>query len=372
MKRSYLDWAASAPVHPVAKEAAIDALDVVGNPSSAHREGQAARAWVERAREQVAALVGCETSEVVFTGSGSEANALALLGQGEARKLALGSLEHASLRLAAESASRRGAQVCHLPSTSSGVVDPEAARALVAGGVDFVAIQAVNNETGVMQPVAAIAGVAAEAGAHLHCDAVQAAGKLDLEPVWARCHSLSLSAHKIGGLAGVGALILRQGVELRTLIPGHQERGRRGGTPSVPAIAAFGAAAELALRERELRDARSRELSAELERIIQEACPDARILGAEAERVPGIVSVCFPSRDGQLLLMALDLAGVACSHGAACSTGAIEPSHVPLAMGLSAAEARSTLRFSVGPETSDAELALLRRVLPDALRAAAL
>ncbi len=373
MTRAYLDWAASAPLHPAARHAVDRVLTVgAGNPSSVHREGRAAKAILEEARAAVARLAGVSPSEVLFTSSGSEANAAAILGVARsraatARRLLVGALEHPSVHLAAESARAFGAEPATLPASPSGVIDCE--------GVSFdadvcaVAIQLANNETGALQPVAALAAAAREAGAHLHCDAVQAAGKVDLPDVAARCHSLAISAHKLGGLAGAGALILRRGVELPALLPGHQERGRRGGSHSLAAIAAFGAVAAVAVDEAEQRRAHLADRGLRLEAIVREASSEVWIQAGEVPRVGGIVSATFPGVDGETLLVALDLAGVATAHGAACSTGAMEPSHVLLAMGLSPALARSTLRFSVGVDTTDDELALLAEVLPKAVRA---
>lgn len=370
--RAYLDWAASAPLHPAARAAALEAMDVVGNPSSVHGHGRRARAILELARERVAALAGCSPREVVFTASGTEANALGVIGGHRARggRLAIAAIEHPSVALAARSLP--DAEVIALPCNARGETDPERAEALLEGGAGLVAVQVANNETGVLQPVRELAALAAQAGAHLHLDAVQAAGKIPLEELTARCHTLSLSAHKLGGLPGAGALIVRQGNEPAALLPGHQEKGLRGGTHALVAIAAFGAAAEHVHLARETRRDRLETATRALERILLEADPEAVIHGREAERVPGIVNVRFPGVDGETLLVALDLAGVSCSHGAACSTGAMEPSPVLRAMGLGAAEARSAIRFSVGESTSDEELAHLASALGPALRAARL
>lgn len=367
--RAYLDWAASAPVHPAARAAALEAIETLGNPSSAHAEGRRARNLVEEAREKVASLVGCSPREVIFTASGTEANALAVIGghRQSGGRLALTAIEHPSVELAAQSS---GAELIRLPCTPEGLVDLEAAEALLEGGAGLVAAQVANNETGVIQPFRELAALAAGCGAHLHLDAVQAAGKIDLEPALDRAHSLSLSSHKLGGLSGAGALIVRRGSEPRVLVPGHQEGGLRGGTPALVAIAAFGAVAELARAELDQRQAQLQANTAALEEIILSIAPDALIHGREAPRVPGIVNVRFPGVDGETLLVGLDLAGVSASHGAACSTGAMEPSPVLRAMGLSPQEARASIRFSVGPSTSEAELDHLAAALGPALAAA--
>ncbi len=309
---------------------------------------------------------------MIFTGSATEANAAVVLGLGRpGARLVVSAVEHPSVLQAAATAERRGALVVRAAASPAGLVTAAAVREALAGEpAALVALQLANNETGVVQPVAEVAAAARESGAHVHSDAVQAAGKLPLADTWTRVDSLALSAHKLGGLPGVGALVLRRGVELPALVPGHQERGFRGGTPALPSIAAFGAVAELAAREREARAAALAGLSAALERLIREAAQDAVIQGGDAPRVPGIVNVRFPGVDGETLLVGLDLAGVACSHGAACSTGAMEPSHVLLAMGLTPEQARSTVRFSLGPETTLAELEMVARALPEALRPA--
>lgn len=366
--RAYLDWAASAPLHPRAKEAAVEAMERLGNPSSAHAEGRRARDLVEEARERVAAFVGCSPREIVFTASGTEANALGVIGAHRVRggRLAVSAIEHPSVALAARSLP--GAEIVSLPCDGEGAIDLGRAEALLAEGAGLLAVQVANNETGVVQPVRELAALAAGAGAHLHLDAVQAAGKLELGELVDRCHTLSISAHKLGGLAGAGALVVRPGSEPAAVLPGHQEGGLRGGTQAVVAIAAFGAVAEHIRGEFEARRRRIEAAGRALEEIVREAAPDAVIHGGRAERVPGILNVRFPGVDGETLLVALDLGGVACSHGAACSTGAMEPSPVLRAMGLSASEARSAVRLSVGESTSDAELEHFRAALGPALR----
>lgn len=370
MNRAYLDWAASAPIHPAARAAAIHALETLGNPSSAHAEGRAARHLLEEAREKVAALVGCSPREVIFTASGTEANALAVIGGHRASggRVAISSIEHPSVALAARSLPH--AELVHLPCTREGTVDLERAATILEAGAGLVAAQVANNETGVLQPYREISALGAACGARIHLDAVQAAGKMDLEPVFDRAHTLSLSAHKLGGLAGAGALVFHRGSEPSVLVPGHQEGGLRGGTQALVAIAAFGAVAECARAELEERRVRLAANTAALEEIVRATAPDAVIHGEGAKRVPGIVNVRFPGVDGETLLVSLDLAGVSASHGAACSTGAMEPSPVLRAMGLTPEEARASIRFSVGPTTTEAELDLLAEVLGPALAAA--
>jgi cysteine desulfurase len=362
--RAYLDWAAGAPLHPAARAALLEAVAAPpGNPASVHAEGRAARARLEAARARVARLCEASGREVVFTGSGTEANALAIRGR-EGPVLAA-AVEHPSVLLAG----RRDRRLVELPCDAAGRLRLDALEAALPGA-GLLCVQAANNETGVIQPVAEAAALARSAGVPVHVDAVQAAGKLDLAPLWDRCDSLSVSAHKLGGTPGAAALFLRRAVELSPVIPGHQEKGRRGGTPGLLAIAAFGAVAEAVLAEREARAERLAAASGRLEALLAGADPAVVIHGAGAPRVPGIVSAAFPGADGETLLVALDLAGVAASHGAACASGALEPSHVLRAMGVPPELARATVRFSLGPETTEAELALLAAALPGALAAA--
>jgi len=364
-ERLYLDWAAGAPLHPAARAAATDALAAdVGNPSSTHGEGRDARSRLELARRRVAGLAGAHPRDVVFTGSGSEANAAALFG---ASAVFVQATAHPSLRLAAE----RVPHAVVLPVDGAGLLRvDELTRALQAPrppGRAVVALGWVNHETGAVEAPAPVAALARSHGAELHVDAVQAAGRLALSEAFEVAASVSLSAHKLGGLPGAGALLVHGGPEA-ALLPGHQERGRRGGTPDLVALAAFGAAA--AAVELGARSAALGAAEAALLRVVRSIDPTAILHAAGAPRAPGIASLAFPGADGELLLVALDLAGIAASHGAACSSGVHEPSAVLRALGLPAPLVASSIRLSLGPTTTEEALARLEAALPGALAAA--
>jgi len=341
---SYLDYNASTPLLPEAAAAMNESLALYGNPSSVHAAGRAARAVIEDAREAVARLVNAPPAQVIFTSGATEANALAL---GGARVLA-SAVEHPSVLAWSEAT---------IPVHPSGVADLTAlrdARATVSG---IVAVMFANNETGVLQPVREAADLAHESGLRLHCDAVQGAGKRALDFTALGCDSMSLSAHKMGGPKGVGALIVREGLELPGMIRGGgQERRRRAGTENLAGIAGFGAAAKAADRLiaaqtgiGALRDG--------LEARITQAVPAARIVSREAERLANTSCILLPGGSAETQLMRLDLAGVAVSAGAACSSGKIAPSHVLTAMGAAAADAKCAIRVSLGWDTTEADIA---------------
>lgn len=357
---AYLDCNATMPLRPAAAEAVVQALAVVGNPSSVHAFGRRARALVEDAREAVAALAGARPADVVFTSGGTEALALALRGlAGDGPRL-VSAVEHACVLAEAGDGPR-------LPVDTDGVVDLAALERLLAEARPaVVAVQAANNETGVLQPLAEVHRLTRAAGVPLVVDAVQAAGKVDLTALPGE--ALALSAHKLGGPQGVGALVLPGGRVLPPLIRGGgQERGLRGGTQNTPGIAGFGAAARLAA---ELDGAATRALRDRLEAEIRALAPSAEIFGAAVDRLPNTTCVRLPGIDQQRQLMALDLAGVAVSAGSACSSGKVAPSHVLRAMGRSEAVAREAIRVSLGwASTEDDVAAFLRAWAPMAARA---
>ncbi len=338
----YLDHNATTTVRPAAAEAVAAALSLTGNASSVHGFGRAVRRTVEDAREAVAALVGAAPADVVFTSGGTEANNLALRGSGRERIL-VSTVEHESVLMA-------GAGAALIPVDSDGVVDLDALDSLLAGeGTPaLVSVMLANNETGVVQPVAGIAGVARRFGALVHCDAVQAAGKIPVDMGALGVDMLSLSAHKIGGPAGVGALVVADSVPLSPIVfGGGQERGRRMGTENFSGIAGFGAAAREARKGVDgfaelgrLRDG--------LERRILDISPETRIFGAGAERLPNTSCLTMPGMASETQVMALDLAGVAVSAGSACSSGKVQASHVLAAMNADAAQAASAIRASLG------------------------
>jgi cysteine desulfurase len=344
---AYLDYNATAPVRPAAAAAVAAALEAAGNASSVHAPGRAARRRIEDARERVAALVGAAPANVVFTSGGTEANALALTGS-DATRLLVSAVEH-------DSVLRNAPGATPIPVDRNGVVDLAALDRLLAeprGETCLVSLMLANNETGVIQPVAEAAAIARAHGARMHCDAVQAAGKIAVDIAVLGVDMLTLSAHKIGGPQGVGALVLRDGMTLAPLLKGGgQERGRRAGTENLPGIAGFGAAAAAALadlaagapaRIAALRDGLEAALAAPA------AIQGAVIHGAGAARLPNTSCIGLPGRSAETQVMALDLAGVAVSSGAACSSGKVRASHVLGAMGLSAADAGCAIRVSLG------------------------
>jgi len=355
-QRTYLDWNATTPLRPQARAAMLAALDVAGNPSSVHAEGRAARALVEAAREQVAALAGASPSEVVFTSGGTEANAWVLSADWD--RVIVSEIEHPSVLVPAQA---RGPSSVRLIDTQrEGAVDlGDLARALDHGKADrdLLSVQMANNETGVLQDVGAIASTGRERGAVVHTDAVQALGKVAVDFRALGVDYLSISAHKIGGPKGVGALIVRQGAALPALITGGgQERRRRGGTENVAGIAGFGAAAEAAGRQLE-EFARLRALRDGLEREAKRLVPQAMIVAEQAPRLANTACIALPGHKAETLVIALDLAGVAVSAGAACSSGKVGPSHVLAAMGLEPAIASSAIRVSIGWETTERDVA---------------
>ncbi len=343
--------------------------DLDANPSSMHREGQRARAAIDRARAQVAALAGAAPEQVAFVSGGTEGDHAALIGaalgaEARGRRVAISAIEHHAMHGAASFLERIGFAVSHLPAGAAGTVDPDAPEALAAE-TTVIAVMLANNATGVLQPVEAIAARARVAGRVTVCDAVQAAGKIPIDMTRLGVDVLVISAHKLGGPKGVGAMIVRDGVALEPLFRGSgHERGRRGGTENLPGIVGFGVAAECAARELSGEAERLSALRERLEAGILEVAPGAVIHGARAPRLPNTVNASFPGARSDHLLMALDSRGVAVSAGAACASGAVEPSPVLAAMGVPRDLAIAALRLSMGRTTTAGEL---ERVI-DALR----
>ena len=358
----YLDHNASTPVRPEVAAALARSLDGSGaNPSSMHREGQRVRSALEHAREQVARLVGAAPSELVFVSGGTEGDHLALVGGAWAmrergRRVAISSIEHHAVHGAAEWLRELGFAIEHLPVGPDGMVAPDAVDALPAD-TTLLAVMLANNETGVLQPVAEIVRRAHARGIRVLCDAVQAAGKVPVDAAALDADYLVISAHKIGGVKGIGALVLRREAPLAPLFRGSgHERGRRGGTENVPGIVAFGVAAELAARDLAAESARLRALRTRFETGLRLAAHDVVVHGAPAPRLPNTVNASFPGARSDHLLMALDARGVAVSAGAACASGAVEPSPVLSAMGVPRELAVCALRFSFGRTTQESEL----------------
>jgi cysteine desulfurase len=349
---AYLDWNATGRLRPQAQAAMTAALAVTGNPSSVHAAGRAARHLVEQARGQVAALVGAAARDVVFTSGGTEANMLALSPTlGEA--LLVSAIEHPSVR-----SGGRFAAVEEVPVTAAGVVDLAALERLLAGrSRPLVSLMLANNETGVIQPVAAAAAIVHAAGGLIHVDAVQGPGRIACDFNALGADLMTLSAHKIGGPQGVGALIRRDGIALDSLIKGGgQERGARAGTENVAGIAGFGVAAEVAGRAMAEEAPRMASLRDRLEAGLEATAPDAIIFGTEVARLPNTTLFSVPGMKAETAVIAFDLEGVAVSSGAACSSGKVAPSHVLAAMEVSPEFARGAIRVSLGYSTTEDEI----------------
>ncbi|HVS30332.1 MAG TPA: cysteine desulfurase family protein, partial [Thermoanaerobaculia bacterium] len=356
--RIYLDNNATTPVHPdVLMTLERSMREVYGNASSIHQEGQAARRVIEEARERVARLIGAAPRDLVFTSGGTESNNAAIFGaagEGGRHHIVTTAIEHPSVAEAVSELERRGARVTRIAPSPQGVVAADEIIAAITPETGLVAAMLANNETGVIEPLAAVGEACRERSVHFHCDAVQAIAKIDVDAEALRCDTLAMSAHKMHGPKGIGALYVRRGLAMSPhLLGGAQERRRRAGTESVPLSAAFGAAAEIAL------DTSWRPVAAGLrDRLESEARAmfPVTVNGAGTERVPNTSSITFEGVDGEGLVIALDLSGVAVSTGSACSSGRVEPSRVLLAMGLTAEEAKSTVRFSLSRLTRQAEV----------------
>ena len=370
-ERVYMDHAATTPVRPEVRRRMMEVLEQAwGNPSSLHYAGRAARAVIDEARAQVAGLLHCQPREVIFTSGGTEADNLALKGAAMAhrdrgRHIVTTAVEHHAVLHACAALGREGFDVTYVPVDGEGRVDPERVLAALRPDTILVSVMLVNNEVGTIQPVAEIARGARQRGVLVHTDAVQAAGVLPLDVDALGVDLLSLSAHKIGGPKGAGALYVRAGTALLPLLDGGgQERRLRSGTENTAAIAGFGLAAELAAREQPRRAVRLGSLQRRLEEGILARIPGARIHGAGAPRAPHITNAGLPGITADTVLIQLDLEGIAASSGSACSAGTPEPSHVLQAMGLSEDEAFSAIRLSLGDGTTEADVDRVLDVLP--------
>jgi len=365
MDRIYLDHCATTPLRPEVFAAMEPWLrGVPSNATSAHAFGRDAREAVERAREQVAALVGAHAREVFFTSGGTESNNAAVLGLWEAARadgkthIVVSAIEHHAVLHAAEwLAACRGAALTVVKPGADGRVDSHAITEAITDKTGLVCLMHGNNETGVLQPVEEVGVYCADRGIPLHCDAVQSAGKVKLSGPAASAATIAISAHKMHGPQGVGACRVRRGVNLEPVaLGGSQERGRRAGTENVAGIAGFGAACELAAADREQESARQSQLRNAFEGAVLAVIPGTRINGGDTPRLPHIANIAFEGLEGESLMQALDLEGIAVSTGSACTSGAPEASHVLLAMGQSHAHARAALRFSLGRGTKREQL----------------
>ena len=369
-ERTYFDWNATAPLRAEARAAMLAALDSPGNASSVHGEGRSARQRLETARRQVAALVGAEAREVTFVSGATEANALALQ-PGIADRLFVSALEHPSVLSGGRFAPE---QVEILPVDGNGIVVLDGlARVLEKAERPLVSVMLANNETGVIQPIAAIAAIVHAANGLLHVDAVQAAGRIAIDMRALGADLMSLSSHKLGGPQGAGALIVRAGLSVAPMIRGGgQERGVRAGTENVAAIAGFGAAAEAASARLAVDASRMAALRDRLEAGLRAATPDAVIFAAGVDRLPNTTLVALSGIKAETALIAFDLNGFALSSGSACSSGKVATSHVLAAMGVEPTLARAAIRISLGATTSESEVESLliawKKLVPTLLK----
>ncbi len=369
MREVYADHAATTPVAPEVLEAMRPYLGAehFGNASSVHHRGEAARDAIDNARAQVAAFAGALPEEIVFVASGSEANNLALKGvMGLAvpgrRRVVVSAIEHPSVLEAARHLEANGFELTVVPPHANGLVDPRRVAEALGDDVALVSVQWVNNEVGTIQPVAELAELAHACGARFHCDAVQAAGKLELAT---GADLMSLAGHKFHGPQGAAALIVRRRVRLMPLIHGgHQERSRRAGTENLPAIVGLGAAAERAHTRLATEPVRIALLGERLLDGLLHAIPRVRLNGDRARRAGGVINLCIEGVDGEAVLHELDREGITVSTGSACSAATPGPSHVLLAMGLSAEDAHASVRFSLGESNDDADIDAILRAVP--------
>ena len=371
MHRVYVDNNATSPVLPEVLEAMRPYFsEHFGNASSIHHHGQETRAAVERARESVAKLLGCRPAEVVFTSGGTEADNLAIFGIVKSGDHVITSaVEHHAVLHSCKRLEEMGCEVTDVPVDGRGLLNPDDVRRALRSNTKLITVMMANNETGVLQPVEEIGKVAAEADVYFHTDAVQATGKVPIDVNRIGCDLLSISGHKMHAPQGVGALYVRKGTLLQPLFyGGRHERGRRAGTENVPAVVGLGKASEIGMQGLEngavQRIAKMRD---QIEQGILQAVNLAGVNGEGAPRVPNTTNIFFDYIEGEALVIALDLKGLAVSTGAACSSGAIEPSHVLTAMGLSGERARASLRFSLGKQNTAEDVEFAINLIPEAV-----
>jgi cysteine desulfurase len=371
MRPVYLDYNATTPVAPEVLAAMLPYFrEEFGNANSIHTFGQHARGAVEQARERVAALLGARSSEIAFTSGGTESNNHAILGvvgaaPGDRKHVITSVIEHNAVLDVVRELERRGVSATFLPVNREGLVDPEDVRRAIRPDTVLITLMLANNEIGTLEPIEEIGRIAAEKGIILHSDAVQGVGKVPVDVHKLGVHLLSLSAHKLYGPKGVGALYIRKGTRLEPLMyGGHHERDRRPGTENVAGIVGLGAAAELALARLNQDGERIAAMRDRLEKGLLGRVPHASVNGWGAPRTPNTTNVTFPFVEGEAMVIALDLKGIACSTGAACSSGAVEPSHVLTAIGLSREDARATIRFSLGHQTTGEEIDYALETIP--------
>ena len=372
MDRIYLDYAATAPALPEVLDAMLPFfVSRFGNPSGIHADGREARKAVEQARRQTAEALGAESREICFTSGGSESNNLALQGaafalRGKGNHLITTRIEHPSVLNTCRWLEKQGFRITYLPVDSDGTVSPESVRDAIGPETILVSVMTANNEIGTVQPVARIGEICREKGVLFHTDAVQAVGMLKTDVREMQADLLSLSAHKFHGPKGVGALYIRKGTRLESVIHGgSQERGLRAGTENVPGIAGMGKALEIAMAELEEKPARIRELRDLLAGKILERVPGAKLNGHQTLRLPNNCHFSFSGIESEALLLRLDLAGISVSGGSACTSGSMEPSHVLQAIGLREEMLKGGIRLTLGRDTTREEIEKTAQILPE-------
>ena len=366
----YLDYNSTTPVDPRVLAAMLPYLaENFGNANSIHSSGQRARAAVDAARQAVAELLGAKAAEIVFTCGGTEADNLAIFGivnpcDQPRKHVVTTAIEHHAVLNTAQALEKQGVDVTYVPVSREGIVDPEDLREAIRPETVLLSVMLANNEIGTIQPIEEIGRIAAEEDVYFHCDAVQAAGKMAIDVRKLGVDLLSISGHKLYAPKGVGALFVKAGTELGPMFfGGHHERDRRPGTENVPGIVGLGKAAQLAMENLDADAARLAALRDRFENALL-ALPGVRVNGSVRERAPNTSNLSFDAAGGEALVIALDLQGVMCSSGAACSSGAVEPSHVLTAIGLTPDQARSSLRFSLGRPTTEQEIDEAIRIIP--------
>ncbi len=371
VKRVYLDYAATTPVHPDVLKAMIPYLtDAFGNPSSLYSYGGEAKGAIEEARVKVADLIGAQDEEIVFTGSGTEADNFAIKGvvfanESKGNHIITSSIEHHAVTETCKFLERRGFSVTYLPVDEYGLVDPHDVKKAITGKTILISVMHANNEMGTIEPIAEIGRVAKEAGIYYHTDAVQTVGHIPVDVNELGVDLLSMSAHKLCGPKGIGALYIRKGTKLISFLHGgEQERRRRASTENVPGIVGFGTTAELARQEIDEEVQRLTHLRNQLIKGLLERIDHVRLNGHPQKRLPNNINVSIDFAEGESMLLNLDLEGICASTGSACSSSSLEPSHVLLAMGLAHEQAHCSLRFTLGKWTTEEEIGQVLEVLP--------
>ncbi len=371
MKRIYLDYAATTPTHPEVVKAMLPYFtDAFGNPSSIYSHGQEAKGALEEVRDKVAAFINAGSDEVVFTSGGTEADNFAIKGvayanEGKGNHIITSSIEHHAVIETCRFLERRGFEITYLPVDEYGLVDPADVKAAITDKTILISVMHANNEMGTIEPIAEIGKIAQEAGIYFHTDAVQTVGHIPVDVNELGVNLLSMSAHKLCGPKGVGALYIRKGTKLISFMHGgEQERKRRASTENIPGVVGFGKAVELAQQEMSEETQRLTYLRDQLIKGLLERIDRTRLNGHPLKRLPNNVNVSIDYVEGESMVLNLDLEGICVSTGSACSSSSLEPSHVLLAMGLLHEQAHGSLRFSLGKWTSEEEIGRVLEVLP--------